>query len=473
MSSPEISSKSRLNSFLKNPSKGLWTLAIPIMAGMGVHTLYTVVDMLFIGRLGGNSIAAVAYNMPLFFFVMGLTFGLGSGVTASIARFIGANDKVSADNCAEHAIAMAGIISILLTVSGLLYGESILSFLGAKNQILTLSWGYLKVICYGLPCMVFSGFFRSILSGEGDMKLPMIITALGTVLNIILDPIFIFVLDYGVKGAAIATMISQVVVFFIFIYMLIVKKHSYIQFKMKDFSYSKSIISNIISIGLPASVSMIIMSFGQLVFNKILTGFSVEAVAAYQIGGRIDMVIFLPIMSIAAALTTLVGMFYGAKEFEKMTLIIKYGISRAVMITIGGSGLLILFAPWIIQSFSTEPDIQTIAVYYLRCISLIYPLVAVGMSIGRILQGMGKGLPLLIITSIRILVVSAPLAVYFTYVMDKPLEYVWYSMMISTLVATTIAVVWLKNSLKEIGNNGNRQFFFNSLISSIIKNNKL
>ena len=444
---------SRLNTFIDNPEKGLWTLAIPIMAGMGVHTLYTIVDMLFIGRLGGDSIAAVAYNMPLFFFVMGLTFGLGSGVTASIARFIGADDKVNADNSAEHAIAMAGVISIILTASGLLYGESILSFLGAKDSILELSWSYLRFICYGLPCMVFSGFFRSILSGEGDMKLPMIITAVGTGLNIILDPIFIFVLDFGVKGAAMATMISQVVVFLIFVYMLVVKEHSYIQFKMRNFSYSNLILFEIIKVGLPASISMVIMSFGQLVFNRILTGFSVDAVAAYQIGGRIDMVVFLPIMSIAAALTTLVGMFYGAKEWVKMKSIINYGISRSVMITIAGSTLLIIFAPWIIKSFSNEPEIQIIAVFYLRCISLIYPLVAVGMSIGRILQGMGKGLPLLVITSIRILVVSAPLAIYFTHGLGKRVEFVWYAMMISTVVATTIAVLWLRSALKNVKSN--------------------
>ena len=251
---PDGKNVSRLNTFIDNPEKGLWTLAIPIMAGMGIHTLYTIVDMLFIGRLGGDSIAAVAYNMPLFFFVMGLTFGLGSGVTASIARFIGADDKVNADNSAEHAIAMAAVISIILTGSGLLYGESILSFLGAKDSILTLSWNYLRFICYGLPCMIFSGFFRSILSGEGDMKLPMIITAVGTVLNIILDPIFIFVLNFGVKGAAMATMISQVVVFLIFIFMLVVKEHSYIQFKMRNFSYSNLILSEIIKVGLPASI---------------------------------------------------------------------------------------------------------------------------------------------------------------------------------------------------------------------------
>ncbi len=447
---PAHKNKSRLSIFVENPPKGLWTLAVPIMAGMGIHTMYNIVDMLFIGRLGGESIAAVAYNMPLFFFVMGLTFGLGTGVTASIARFIGSEDKKSADNCAEHAILMAAIISIILTTLGLLFGESILSFLGAKDTILTLSWGYLKVICYGLPCMIFSAFFRSILSGEGDMKLPMIITALGTVMNIILDPIFIFVLEYGVKGAAIATVISQIFVLIIFVYMLLVKEHAYVRFLMRDFSYSNSILAEIIKIGLPSSISMIIMAFGQLVFNKILTGFSVEAVAGYQIGGRIDMVVFLPIMSIAAALTTLVGMFYGAKEWTKMKSVIKYGISRSVMITIIGSTLMIVFAPWIIKLFSNESEIQKIAVFYLRCISLIYPLVAVGMSIGRILQGMGKGLPLLVITSVRILVVSAPLAIFFTNDLGKPVEFVWYAMMISTGVATTIAVLWLRSALKSI-----------------------
>ena len=106
-----------------------------------------------------------------------------------------------------------------------------------------------------------------------------------------------------------------------------------------------------------------------------------------------------------------------------MKSIIKYGITRSLMITIVGSTLMIIFSPWIIKSFSSEPDIQGIAVYYLRCISLVYPLIAIGMSIGRILQGMGKGLPLLIITSIRILLISAPLALFFRYGLGKPVEY--------------------------------------------------
>ena len=441
---------SRLDGFIDNPSKALWTLAFPIMAGMGIHTLYTIVDMIFIGRLGGDAIAAVAFNMPLFFLVLGLSFGVGSGVTASIARFIGAKDKVNADNTAEHAVALGLIISTILTTLGLIYGEDLLQRLGATKSVLPLSWDYLKVSLIGLPFMVFSTFFRSILSGEGDMKLPMAVAGLGTILNIILDPIFIFTLGYGVGGAAMASVISQLIVFLIFVYMLFVKEHAYIRFRMQDFSPSIFIIKDIIRVGLPASMSMIIMAFGQLVFNLILVRFSTDAVAAYQVGGRMEMVIFLPIMAIASALTTLVGMFFGAKEIEKIKFIAKYGIIRSMMVTGVLSIILYIFAPFVVKIFTLDVDIQSIAVTYLRFICLIYPLIAIGMTVGRILQGLGKGLPMLVITSIRILALSAPLALYFIIVLNKPIEWVWYAMIISTIVSVAISLIWLKSAFKDL-----------------------
>ena len=420
------------------------------MAGMGIHTLYTIVDMIFIGRLGGDAIAAVAFNMPLFFLVLGLSFGVGSGVTASIARFIGAKDKVNADNTAEHAVALGLIISTILTTLGLIYGEDLLQRLGATESVLPLSWDYLKVSLIGLPFMVFSTFFRSILSGEGDMKLPMAVAGLGTILNIILDPIFIFTLGYGVGGAAMASVISQLIVFLIFVYMLFVKEHAYIRFRMQDFSPSIFIIKDIIRVGLPASMSMIIMAFGQLVFNLILVRFSTDAVAAYQVGGRMEMVIFLPIMAIASALTTLVGMFFGAKEIEKIKFIAKYGIIRSMMVTGVLSIILYIFAPFVVKIFTLDVDIQSIAVTYLRFICLIYPLIAIGMTVGRILQGLGKGLPMLVITSIRILALSAPLALYFIIVLNKPIEWVWYAMIISTIVSVAISLIWLKSAFKDL-----------------------
>ena len=451
-------SKSRLKTFLDNPSKALWSLAIPIMFGMGIQTLYNLVDMIFIGRLGGQSIAGIAFNMPLFFLVLGLTMGLGTGVTASIARFIGQNNKKEADNSAEHAIFMAVVISLFLSSLGLLFGERILSLFGAEGEILSIGWEYLHVMCVGMPFMIFSGFFRSILAGEGDMKLPMMVAGLGTVLNIILDPIFIFDLEnygglgfgLGVAGAAMATVISQVIVFCVFIYMLFVKKHSYITFRLKDFSFSSDIIWDIVKVGLPASLSMVVMAIGQGVFNKILIHFSADTVAAYQVAGRLDMLVFLPIFSIAASLTTLVGMFFGAKEYDILRFTIKYGIMSAFCITVLSSVLIYLFADLAVGFFTDDELIISIAVTFLKLFAFVYPLISVGITTGRVLQGLGKGLPVLVITIVRVLGVSAPLAFLFIFYMGKPVEWVWYSMMISTIVAFTIAVIWLLSTIRKL-----------------------
>ena len=440
---------SRLKSFVDNPSKSLWTLSLPIMAGMGIQTLYSIVDMVFIGMLSGDAIAAVAFNFPIFFFVMGISFGLGSGVTASIARFIGSDDKVNADNAAEHALAIAFIISALLTSLGLLYGKQILVKIGCTPEVLPQAWEYLKVSCYGLSFGVFSGFFRSILAGEGDMKFPMILAGIGTVLNIILDPIFIFTLNFGVSGAAWATTISQMIIFIIFIYMLFFKDHAYVQFKLRDFNPSYFILVDIIKVGLPASMSMIVMAIGQLLFNIMLATFSTDAVAAYQIAGRIDMVVFLPIFGIASALTTMVGMFFGANEIDKIRFITRYGISSSFIITSVGSIILYVFAPFIISGFTDETVIKNIAVNYLRVISLLFPFISIGLTIGRILQGLGLGMPSLIITTIRVIGVAGPLAYYFIYILDKPVEWMWYAMFISGIMATIISIIWLKIAFRK------------------------
>ena len=451
-------SESRLKTFLENPSKALWSLAIPIMFGMGIHTLYNLVDMIFIGRLGSDAIAGIAFNMPLFFLMLGLTMGLGTGVTASIARFIGENNKSNADNSAEHALVLGAIISLIFTSLGLVYGQDILKSMGADGKILELGWDYLFVICIGLPFMIFSGFFRSILAGEGDMKFPMIVAALGTILNIILDPLFIFELKrfgsigfgLGVKGAAIATVISQATVFVIFIFMLFVKEHAYITFRLQFFSPSKTILWDIIKVGLPASLSMVIMALGQGVFNRILIHYSSQTVAAYQVAGRLDMLIFLPIFAIAGALTTLVGMFYGAKEIKSLKSIVSYGVSRAFFITVGSSAFVYVFAPTFSGFFTSDVEIQNVAIEFLRLMTLVYPFVAIAIISGRVMQGLGNGVPVLIITTIRVLGVSAPLAMYFSFVLSKPVEWNWYAMMISTGIAFVIAVSWVRKEMNKL-----------------------
>ncbi len=434
---------------MENPSRALWTLAIPILGGMSIHMIYNITDMIFIGRVSPDALAAVAFNMPLFFFVMGLTQGIGSGITAVIARFIGADDKINADNTALHGVVMGLVMSVVLGGAAGLWGNHILSIIGTPPELYDLAWSYLKVISIGLPFIILSGTIRAIMAGEGDMKMPMYVGAAGTILNIILDPVFIFGLNQGLRGAAIATVISQLLVLLVMLYIILIKKRSFITFNPRDFIPSKPILKDVLAIGIPASASMLIMSFGGSVFNRILVYFSSSAVAAYQVAGRLEMLIFLPIMAIATGLVTLVGMFYGAGDIGKVRYIIKYGISRAVGITIIGAALIYISAPLVITGFTPDPDIRSIAITYLRIIVFIYPLIAIGITCGRALQGLGKGTPMLIITSIRILLVSAPLASIFVFIMDKPIEWVWYSFVISVMVSVSVSLTWLRIEFRK------------------------
>ena len=451
--------ESRLNEFLENPERSLWSIALPVIVGMAVQTFYSIVDMLFIGQLGGSSIAAVAFNMPLYFFVMGITFGIGTGITATIARAIGEQDKKKADDAAKHGLLIALFMGVSLTVLGLLTGKKVLAMLGSPSELIDESWSYLRVTCYGMIFIVFSIVFRSILAGEGDMKFPVMVAATGTILNIILDPIFIFDLDeyggfgldMGVKGAAAASVVSQMIVFFIFIFMLLFKDHAYITFDMQNFTFSKDIMKEILVVGIPSSVSMIIMSFGQGVFNYILIiGYGPNAVAAYTISGRLDMLMFLPIMGIATGLVTTVGMFAGAKRYDKVRSIINYAISRAFVIVAIASSIVYVLAPSIISLFTNDENIEEIGVSALRTLCFTYPFVGIAMPCGRIMQGLGQGIPVLVITALRVLLISAPLAYYFAIIDSRDVVWVWYSIAISVSVSAIVGPLWVRRTINEM-----------------------
>tara|TARA_B100000945_G_scaffold75080_1_gene57829 strand:+ start:482 stop:1873 length:1392 start_codon:yes stop_codon:yes gene_type:complete len=450
--------ESRLEEFLDKPERALWTIALPVMAGMAIQTMYSIVDMLFIGRLGGDSITAVAFNMPLYFFVMGITFGVATGLTSSISRAIGAEDKKRADNAAEHGLLIGLFLGVTLTVAGLLLGKDVLSMLGAPDEMLEESWSYLKVTCYGMTFIVFAIVFRSILAGEGDMKFPVMVAAIGTILNIILDPIFIFELeDYGgiglgmgVEGAALASVVSQTIVFSIFVYMLFWKEHSYISFDLKNFNFSTSLMKEILWVGIPSSISMIIMSFGQAVFNYILVdGYGPDSVAAYTISGRLDMLLFLPIMGIATGLVTVVGMFTGANRMDKVRSIIVYGISRAFAIVAVASTIVFILAPYIMGLFTDDPLIEEIGVGALRTLCFAYPFVGIAMPCGRIMQGLGRGFPVLVITALRVLLISAPLAYYFAN-NGYEIVWIWYSIAISIGVSAIVGPIWVWKTIENM-----------------------
>jgi Na+-driven multidrug efflux pump len=185
------------------------------------------------------------------------------------------------------------------------------------------------------------------------------------------------------------------------------------------------------------------------VFNRILVHFSTDVVAAYQIGGRIDMLIFLPMFSISYGLSTLVGMFFGANRKGKLKQIIIYGLSRSFMIAVITSTVVYITAPYFAALFTPNIFIQDTSVQYLRLMAFIYPFIAIALPCGRILQGFGLGLPMLVITLCRVLLVATPLSWFFIFVQHKPVEWVWYSMMISAGISFIVAVSWVIWAIKK------------------------
>ena len=440
--------ESRLDAFIANPYKSMWTMAMPIIAGMMVQTLFNVVDIMFIGWIGADEVTAVAFVSPLFFIIIGLGVGIGTGTTATIAQYIGQKDKENAEKTASQTILIGFLSTIFLTVLGVIYGEGLLSILGAEGEILSIAYSYLRILTFGLGLVIFSMFFRAILAGEGETKIPMIIGLIGTVLNLILDPILIFTFDYGVRGAAFATIISQIAMVASYLFIIFVKKSTYISFIIRNLSLDNYIISKIFQIGIPSSLSMLIISFGQVVMNKILVNYSTEAVAAYQIVSRLDMLLFMPILGIAISLTTIVGMFYGAKEYKKLLSVVYYGINRAVIITTISVILFFMLAKNILPIFSSNLMVVDIGVTYLKVIILAYPAVGISVICSRVCQALGQGVPLLITTTTRVLILTAPLSYYFYYI-GKPLEWVWYSQVFAILIAAIISYAWMKFYFKK------------------------
>ena len=377
--------ESRLEEFITAPKKAMWQLALPMTFGMAVQAIYMLADTAFVGRMiGGTALASLGYVFPFLFIIMGITFGVGSGATTVIAQFIGAKDKKNADNAAEHTILIGLIIGIIIIFIGFYYGDKLLGMQGADMETIHTALDYFYIMVGGSIFMVLPFFFRSILAGVGEITFPMIILAAGTVLNIILDPVLIYY--YNIAGAALATVISQIIVTLVFIYFLLFQNRSYVTINLRAFKYNIDIVRDIFRLGVPASLSMIIMSMGVMLFNTILG--SSTAVAAYQTAGRIEHLFFLPIISIATALVTLVGMFYGAKRMDLITQMVKYGITWAVVISFSFSLLFFFFAERFIPIFIKEPQIINLTMLYFKIMAFSYPFIAIGMTSSRIMHGL-------------------------------------------------------------------------------------
>ena len=498
MDKPEFNS-SKLQEFINDPRKGLWKMTLPFLIGLTVNSLYMLVDTMFVGKFVSNSSAALdamGLIFPLMFIVMGLTFGLGSGATTLIAQYIGAKNKKVADNIASHTLLIGIILPIIVVGFVLILGDNIINLFDNTDEA-TLKYAneYFNIMAFGTIFMVLAIFFRSILSGEGETILPMKILGVGTILNIILDPIFIIVLDLEVAGAAIATVISNGVVAMSFMYFLIFKKVSYVKisFKKDVFKFDFELIRQLFRLGIPASLSFAIMSIGifanNIILNKADENIAKEincyqynqnqcseisyhcalqpqsknqdtenkecyykrggVIAGFTAASRLENLIMIPIIALSSSLVTMIGMFYGASRHDLIRSTIKYTMKWGIQISLIFGLIFYTFSPFLLSIFTNDQKVISEGVNFFNIVSFSLPFVAISMITCRAMQGMDRPNPFLFLTLFRVILFAIPMAWIGVEYFNKQTEWVWLAVLLSSIISALAGLLWMYRIMDE------------------------
>ena len=433
--------KNRVDEFIANPRRALFALAAPVAIAMFVQTMYNIVDTAFVGRLGAASIAALTFAFPIFFILISLNSGLGVGINSIISRLLGAKNKEAAENAAAHGIIMTAVFAVAVYFLGRLMLRPLYSLFGATQDVRALSMSYMTIILLAVFFMFPAYAMNSIFAAQGDTRTPMVVQTFGFVLNAILDPIFIYLLRFGVRGAAIATDIAIAVTLLVYIYFL--KKRSYLRVRLRHFRFSFDLCREICRVGAPASLMMLTMSVYVMFLNRFMAHFGTVYVASFGLATRLESLVSLPIFALSISLLTLVGMFYGAKRYDLVKSISWYGIEIGVAAA-GAVGVLFYVFPIVfLKIFTQDRLILMIGSAYLRVDVLTFPTMAVAMILSRVLQGMGFGFPGFFINAIRIFLVAVPLAYVFVFVLGYSFISIAWAMVAGGVTASILAFWWM------------------------------
>jgi putative MATE family efflux protein len=438
---------SRLDDFIAAPRRAVWTMAAPMMAGTLVHTVYVIVDTAFIGWVGDHALAAVTFVWPLVFVLIAVINGLGTAITALVAQAVGRGEHETANRVASSAITLALALGAVFAVGGLLTGPSLLRILGAEGATWTAAWDYFGLLSTAVPLFFLSGTLRSVLTGEGDARTPMVIMAASTVVNLGLDALLIMGLGMGIRGAAMATVAAQGVSMLGYAYVLFVRRRSFVRIRARYLGIYRPLVSGLMVLGLPTSAGQLVMAFGMALINRVVAHFGQLSVAALGAANKVDMIVAMPIMGLAGATVAVIGMFAGAGRADLVRSTTLYAYRWALTLAVGVGCCGFLAAGPIIGIFIDKPEALAIGRTYLGFMLFAYPLMAIGITSGRILQGLGYGLPSLVITSLRVLVVAVPVAYGAVYLLDAPIEAIWAAVIAGGLCSNVLAILWVRRLL--------------------------
>lgn len=421
-------------------SKVLLILAGPIMLNNLIQTIYNLTDTFWVSKLGGTEVAAITLIWPVVFFVISIGMGINIAGTSLISQYTGADDDQHATWIAGQLVSFSTIFSICIAIIGWFIATPIIKAMGGKGELLFLASSYLKIIFTGLPAIFLFLAFNAIKQGQGDTVTPMKYSAISVTLNIILDPIFIFTLNLGIKGAAVATVLSRAIFAIYAIYTLFYRKMG-IKIKLEDLKINSILLKKIVQVGLPSSVGQSTTALGFMVLNGIIISFGEFTLAAFGIGNRINSLILMPAMGIGNALATVVGQNLGADQKERARTAVKTSAILTTTFMIIGGIIIFPLIPVIIKTFSDRQEIVTQGITYLRFITLSLPLMGFYSIFVGTFQGSGHTVLAMIIMMGRLWVLRLPLIVLLKTYTTLGSHSVWYAMVLSNAIICIVGLV--------------------------------
>jgi len=371
-------------------SKLLMKLALPAIIGMLVTAIYNIVDTIFVGQLGTSAIGAASVAYPLFMLIsaVGLMYGIGSA--SYVSRLLGENKKDQADKTTSTTFFTSLLSGLVLTGIIFLFLEPILKMFGASETIMPYAMDYSKVLVIGAVFTVLNMTMNNLLRAEGSAKFSMIALVTGAVLNIFLDPLFIFTFDMGIAGAALATILAQAVST-VLLLSYFLKGKSYIKISPKLITFSKEIYTEIFKIGIPTFIRQFLLSVSMGLINTAAIPYGDAAVASIGITNRVFSLGAMVIFGYSQGFQPVAGFNYGAGKLDRLKESIKLSLKWTTMFTTLTAITFIVFAEPIIGVFSNDSAVIEIGSKALRAISFLFPMFGFQTVYATLFQALGKG----------------------------------------------------------------------------------
>lgn len=441
------------NSYLLkgNIRKGLLKLALPLMVLSLVNSLYNIVDTFWIGKMGELQVGAVALIGPIMGCGSAIVTGLSAAGISKISMSIGQRDQERANRYATHLFVVSIIFGLLIGFICNVFAHPILQWLDTPNDIYKDTYAYLFGISFDFVFLFILNIFQTIRQASGDSKTAVVMNAIAAVLNMILDPVFIFTLDLGVLGAAIATVLSKVIVMPFVLYALF-KDTNHITCSFKE-RLNFDIFIEIITIGIPASLAQFLSSFGFVLMNKSIVAYGSIAISAYGLGNKVTDLYYIPIYAFGGALAPFIGQNIGAKNIERA----KECYKEATILTLIASVIVMIIgficSKYLVLFFVSNASLELMNMTIEYCFYVTMTIFFMGwfQNIHGVFSGAGKTKLILYLSTFRLWGLRLPLIYIFYHFTQLGPTGIWWSMVISNFITCLVGQYfynqykWLKS----------------------------